>query len=125
MKQDKQLMGFVAVALAAVLAIYLSAVPSKPTQQQEDIPAITAAATSEITPAAGDVLPGSMGDLGKAGPFSRIYATEGACRDLSGLSCRYVMCPQGITSSSDTTDVTRTICHAGEGSGWRPTLVSP
>ncbi len=119
---NRRLMGFVAIALAVVLAIYLSAVPSKKTQVPEDIPAITAAATADINPAAGDVVPGGVGSIS---PMRSIYATEADCKKSTGLSCRYVKCPEGITMGSNTTDVTKTTCLSGEQSGWRGTFLSP
>lgn len=69
MNQDKQIMGFIAIALVAVMTIYVSSIPKKPVDAAG---AVDAQQASILEPAAGDVVPGSVAGT----PETVLAATE-------------------------------------------------
>lgn len=147
MNQDRQLMGFLVIALAIVLTIYLTSMPAKVTQDSR-MPAADTMAT--INPASGDVVPaatpdavpGSVGavaeaqnvaegeNLAKDEAYSvvRIYSTEEECREATNTACHFVKCedaPAVGTETEEQEEAIENACEAHEKSGWRAVVPKP
>ena len=127
-------MGFVAIALAAVLTIYLTSMPVSPTRDSS-LPEINPADFADITPAAGDVVPGGLSEIdpdeapldeGEAYSVVRIYGTEQECKDATNTSCHYVACENAPAVGSETEEkAIENACEANEKSGWRAVVPTP
>jgi len=127
-------MGFIAIALTAVLTIYLTSMPVSPTRNSS-LPEVNPADFANISPAAGDVVPGGLSEIdpdadvfppdtplnkGEAYSVVRIYATELECKDATNTSCHYVACENAPDVGSETQErAIENACEANEKSGWR------
>lgn len=119
--QDKQLLGFVMIALAAVLTIYLTAMPANKTSPTSDD--LNASMIANIKPAAGDIAPGGVGSVpedasvlekGQAYSVVQIFATQQECKAATSTACYFVNC-EDVTAVENA-------CEADEKTGWRPVV---
>lgn len=148
MDKDKRLLGFVAIALAVVFTIYLSAMP----------PQDTAEGLAALAPAAGDAVPGSVGaapdrvtsdmetarmpaqpeavpqepeglEKGEVYSVVQIFDTEQACKDATSRACHLVKCegddPVAGTEDEATVRAVENACAENEKTGWRPVVPVP
>lgn len=145
MNQDRQIMGFVVIALAAVMTIYLTSMPAKNTQQSampsaEEMAAISPAAGAPVDD---DVaVPGGVGtvaeaqkvaedenlDKGEAYSVVRIYSTEEECKEATNTACHFVRCEDSPAMGTETEDQEKAIenaCEANEKTGWRAVVPKP
>ena len=145
MNQDKQIMGFVVIALAAVLTIYLTSMPPK-TAQQSSMP--SADEMAALAPAAGEAVaetvPGSVGTVtvnetskiaqdqslnkGEAYSVVRIYSTEEECKEATNTACHFVKCEDAPAMGVETEEQEKAIenaCEATEKTGWRAVVPKP
>lgn len=134
MNQDRQLMGFVAIALAAVLTVYLTSMPAKKTQQDSNI-GIEASDIFDIEPAAGDIVPGGVGSASgseesaideKVYSVVQIFATEEECRQTTSTACHFVKCEDApAVGTEEEEEAIENACEANQKSGWRPVVPAP
>jgi|GEM_PF-5290368 hypothetical protein len=147
MNQDKQIMGFVAIALAAVFTIYLTSMPPKTAEQsfqQSSMP--SADEMAALAPAAGEAVaetvPGSVGTVnetskiaedqslnkGEAYSVVRIYSTEEECKEATNTACHFVKCEDAPAMGVETEEQEKAIenaCEATEKTGWRAVVPKP
>lgn len=142
--KDRQILGFLAIALTAVFAIYLSVIPARQDYIADDS---FLSDLANISPVAGDVVPGSVnGDSaqteaqssedrakGKAYPVMQVFETEQACKDATGRPCYFVRCAddaaapaKGKAGASDGSNAQGlgNACAEHEETGWRPVVPS-
>ena len=134
--QDMQLMGFIAIALTAALTIYLTSIPPKPTQESTRLEYNY----SQMAPAAGDVVPGGLGEIdsapdtaqeapldkGEAYSVVRIYSAEQECKDATNRACHFVACKNApVVGSEFEEKAIENVCEANEKSGWRAVVPAP
>lgn len=128
MDKDKRLLGFVAIALAVVFTIYLSAMP----------PQDTAEGLAALAPAAGDAVPGNVEavpqepeglEKGEVYSVVQIFDTEQACKDATSRACHLVKCegddPVAGTEDEATVRAVENACAENEKTGWRPVVPVP
>ncbi len=141
--KDRQLLGFLAIALAAVFAIYLSAIPQGSDYVADDS---LLSDLANISPAAGDVVPGGVGgsatdsaasavpqepeDLEKDKAYSvmQIFDSEDACKEATSRACHLVKCAGDALppAAEDVTETTvENACGENEKTGWRPVVPAP
>ena len=135
--KDRQLLGFLAIALTAVFAIYLSAIPPRGEYIADDA---LLADLVNVSPAAGDVVPGSVAsasnvpqepeelEKGKAYAVTQIFDSEEACKEATSLACHLVKCEgDALPPAADesTRPAIENACAAHEKTGWRSIVPAP
>ena len=138
-----QLLGFLAIALTAVFAIYLSASPPRGEYIADDA---LLADLVNVSPAAGDVVPGSVAstpnvpqepkelEKGKAYAVTQIFDSEEACKEATNLACHLVKC-EGDALPPVVDEAAKPIvkpivgvenaCAENEKTGWRSVVPAP
>lgn len=123
--KDRQLLGFLAIALTAVFAIYLSAIPPR-----EDYIADEAliADLVNVSPAAGDVIPGSVASRAEPYAVTQVFDSEQSCKDATGRVCHLVKCEGDVLAPSENKDIehaAENACAENEKTGWRSVVPAP
>ncbi len=141
--KDRQLLGFLAIALVAVFAIYLSAIPRSGDYVADDsfMPGI-----ADIAPAAGEAVgsavPGSVADAvvptvpqepvglekGAAYAVTQIFDNEQACVEATNRACHFVQCENDALPSAQDERTERAVenaCADNEKTGWRSIVPAP
>ncbi len=123
--KDRQLLGFLAIALTAVFAIYLSAVPPRTEYIADDA---LLADLVNVSPAAGDVAPGNVAaapeglEKDKAYAVTQIFDSEESCKEATSLACHFVKCEgDALPPAADepTKQAVENACAENEKTGWR------